>query len=70
MQAKTTYHALDRNILAVAAPSPSGWYAYIAVVEGRSHDAEMQGVLENGTALREEIARALFPQFEGKQYGN
>jgi hypothetical protein len=66
---KNIYCSLDKYILAVASTNPVGWTAYIGIVEGRDHDAEAQGVIESGTPLREEIARAMFPEFAKVEYG-
>jgi hypothetical protein len=67
---KPTYYALDRNIIAVATNLPyGGWGAYIGVVAGRDHSQELKGVLQTGTKVRERVARAMFPEFDGQPYG-
>jgi hypothetical protein len=66
------YHALDRNIIAVATLIPSSgekhWGAYIGIVDGRDHDSEQLDVVRRGTRLRENIAKALFPAWSDWPY--
>ena len=66
------YHALDRNIIAVATFIPSSgakaWGAYIAIVPGKDHRSEQIDVVRNGTRLRENVAKALFPSWANWPY--
>jgi hypothetical protein len=61
--------ALARKVLVVARPRVEGaWCAYIDAVPGERHEAEKWGVLENGDKLPSEVARVLFPMFDGVPY--
>lgn len=61
--------ALHSRILVVACTRIEGmWSAYIAPVAGENHDLEWEGVWRNGNKLGQEVAQALFPQFEGVPY--
>lgn len=57
------------NIIAVATPTIDGWKAFIAPVAGRNHDNEWPAVLQTGTTVDEDIARAMFPNFADVPYG-
>lgn len=62
-------HELSMVVVAVARTRIEGaWGAYIDAVPGYDHDAEQDKVLSNGTKLREDVARVLFPEFEGVPY--
>ena len=68
----TAFHdhkALSRCVMAVARTRVEcKWAAYIDAVPGMNHDNEYAAVLDHGDKLREDIARAIFPQFEGVPY--
>ena len=57
-----TYHALNKNVLAVAVHKGVEWLAYIDAVLGRNHDIEAQDVLNSGTLLNEQVVRAIFDE--------
>lgn len=62
-------HALACRVLAVARTRVEcAWTAYCDAVPGISHGREVQPVLDYGDTLGEEVARALFPQFDGVPY--
>jgi len=62
-------YALATCVLVVATSRVEGtWCAYCNDVPGRSHQHEIQGVLDHGDKLGEEVARAMFPEFEGVPY--
>ena len=61
--------ALHMNVLVVAHTRIEGaWCAYCRPVPGYNHDQEWEGVLNDGTKLSENYARALFPDFAGIPY--
>ena len=61
--------ALAMRVLAVAQTRIEGaWKAYVDAVPGIRHVDEISGVLQNGTELREEMARLLFPEFDDVPY--
>lgn len=63
------WRALDRKVLVVAVKRVEGyWCAYIGAVPGESHERELQDVRDHGAKLPENIALAIFPQFEGTPY--
>lgn len=65
------HRALAAYILTVARTRvDETWAAYVGVVRGLDHRMERHGVLELGTKLDEKVARALFPEFDGKPYAN
>lgn len=60
--------ALAQRVLAVAVSrldAPGAWTAYIDAVPGDSHKREAGIVCRDGDKLSEEMARLLFPRFEG-----
>lgn len=62
------YRALDSKVLTVAVhrlDAPEAWTAYIGAVPGQSHQREVDQVYERGNKLPENLARVIFPQFEG-----
>lgn len=60
---------LARDIVVVASTRVEGtWKAYIASTKERSHKDAVPAVLERGTAVREPIARVLFPHFKNLPY--
>jgi len=60
---------LASRVLAVASTRIEGkWKAYCDAVAGENHDREWQEVLDQGCKLREDIARLIFPIFEGIPY--
>lgn len=61
--------ALATKVLCVAHTRIEGaWSAFIDAVPGINHSNEMEAVFRHGTKLPEEIARLLFPLFEGVPY--
>lgn len=63
------YHALSSTALAAAHTHIEGtWRAYCRGVPGIDHTQEYQEVLRHGDQLDEQIARAIFPEFEGVPY--
>ena len=63
------HRALHQFVLCVATTRIEGaWAAYCRNVPGQSHRAEVQPVLDEGDALPEGVARALFPEFLGVPY--
>jgi len=61
--------ALAPTILVVANTRiECAWRAYIDSVPGMNHDIEWHSVLASGTTLPEEVALAIFPEFEGVPY--
>jgi hypothetical protein len=62
-------HALSMRVLVVATSRVEGaWCAYCDAVPGMTHSNEYQDVLDHGDKLGEEVARAMFPEFEGVPY--
>ena len=63
------WHTLARDILVVARTRVEGtWKAYIASTNERSHKDAVPAVLDRGTAVKEPIARYLFPHFKDLPY--
>lgn len=63
------WQGLSMTVLAVARTRiECAWAAYIKAVPGVDHDEEMEEVLRTGTKLTENVARAIFPDFEGVPY--
>ena len=61
--------SLGGNVLAVARTRINcAWAAYIDSVPGNDHCVEAPRVLKWGVKLPEEIARSMFPEFEGVRY--
>ncbi len=61
--------ALASKVLVVANTRVEcAWSAYCDAVPGMNHDHEVQPVLEHGSKLLEEVARALFPRFDDVPY--
>jgi len=57
---------LAHNVLAVATTRIEGaWKAYIGAVPGFNHELEKEEVFRQGTQLPEDVARCLFPDFDG-----
>ena len=66
---QVVWHTLARDILVVARTRIEGsWKAYIASTNERSHEDAVAEVLAHGTAVREPIARYLFPHFKDLPY--
>jgi len=62
-------HGLAPRALAVCTTRIEGaWCAYIAAVPGNDHRAEVVEVLNHGTKLLPEIARAMFPELAEVPY--
>lgn len=60
---------LARDIVVVARTRSEGtWKAYIGTTDEWSHPDATSDVLERGTAVRERVARAIFPQFKELPY--
>lgn len=57
---KIYYIPLDYKVIAVAVTRVDGWAAYIGAVPGLSHGVEYRQVLQDGTKLDEQVARAIF----------
>ena len=67
----TEWRALAPRVLVVAKTRVEcAWAAYIDAVPGRNHDEEAGEVLDYGAKLPEEVARLLFPRFEGVPYAH
>lgn len=63
------WKALDITVLVVAVRRiPGEWCAYIKGVPGISHMKELEIVKRWGSKLPENVALAIFPQFEGTPY--
>ena len=63
--------ALHHQILCVACTRIEGmWKAYIGPVPGNNHDTEWGTVFGEGSTLPVNVARALFPDFEGIPYAS
>lgn len=61
--------ALATRVLAVARTRVEGaWSAYVDAVPGKSHEDEVEPVLQQGAKLAERIARVLFPEFKDLPY--
>jgi len=61
--------ALHRQVLVVAKTRIEGrWKAYCAPVPGNDHYVEWYTVLRDGAQLPEELARPMFPEFDGVPY--
>jgi len=63
------HRALHQFVLCAATTRVEGtWAAYCRNVPGQNHRSEVQGVLDEGDALPEPVARAVFPDFHGVPY--
>lgn len=63
------WRALHQKVLVVAVKRiPGEWCVYIKNVPGERHIDELGEVKKWGAKLNEDIALALFPQFEGTPY--
>ena len=63
------YCALARMVLVVAKTRVEGvWSAYCDTVPGQNHDNEYIEVLRTGDKIPEQIARVIFPRFDGIPY--
>ncbi len=61
--------ALHKQVLVVARTRLEGtWKAYCAPVAGENHDHEWESVLRHGSQLPEDLARAIFAEFDGIPY--
>jgi hypothetical protein len=61
--------ALARNVLVVAETRADGmWKAYCDAVPGMNHDNEWQEVVRVGCQVSRRVARAMFPEFEEREY--
>ncbi len=60
------YYTLDSKVLCVAvAHEPmDDWSAYIGAVEGKNHEQEFKEVKAEGSKLRYDLAKILFPEFD------
>ncbi len=62
-------YPLHINCLVAATTRVEGsWSAYCAPVKGWDHKEEAKGVLQHGDKVPQELARALFPYFDGLPY--
>ena len=62
-------HSLSTEVLAVARTIIEGaWAAYIGAVSGLSTQQDQQHVLDFGTKMWEDSAKAIFPQFKELPY--
>ena len=65
------HKALSMRVLCVARTRIEGaWCAYCDAVPGLNHKEETRLVLSNGDKLPKNLAKALFPEFEGVPYSN
>ena len=63
------WRALAQTVLVVAVKRiPGEWCAYIKDVPGEKHERELEDVKAWGAKLPENLALAMFPQFEGTPY--
>ena len=63
--------ALHPDVLAVARTRIEGtWAAYVAAVPGEDHDWEAEHVLDRGTKLPFDVAKAVFPAFAELPYAS
>lgn len=62
------YYTLDSKVLVVAvAHEPiDDWSAYIGGVAGKNHEQEFKQVKAEGSKLRYDLAKILFPSFAKK----
>jgi hypothetical protein len=68
-KAETRWLALSSHVLvAMRTRIEFAWAAYIDAVPGMDHRYEFQEVLRVGTKLREDVARALFPEMDSIPY--
>ena len=68
-RATTRHRALATYVIAAARTRiECAWSAYIDSVPGYDHGEEFRDVLNHGSKLPEDIARAIFPEFEGVPY--
>lgn len=57
---------LDRRVIVVARKGAcNDWAAYIGAVPGENHDKEWREVRDHGSKIPEDVARVLFPEFDG-----
>lgn len=60
---------LHNSVMVLAVTRIEGaWKAYCFPVEGRDHDLEMGFWKYSGQQISENVARAIFPYFEGVPY--
>ena len=58
-------------IMAAAKTSkPGTWACWIGIVLGKDETLDLRSVLKDGTKLKEDIARAIFPRFKSFPYEN
>lgn len=63
--------ALSSRVLVIAKTRVEcAWTAYCDAVPGMRHEDETQQVLDYGAKLDEDVARALFPEFEEVLYAD
>lgn len=63
------YRPLSTRVLVAAQTRVEcTWAAYCDAVDGDDYDREMLEVLHTGVKLQEEVARALFPEFDQVPY--
>lgn len=66
---KVFRHTLARDILVVARTRVEGtWKAYIGSTGEWSHKNSVGAILDHGTAVREPLARVIFPHFKKLPY--
>ena len=62
-------YSFSPNVMAVARTRIEGaWAAYIDAVQGLSFQQDQKHVLDRGTKIPENFARAIFPQFKELPY--
>ncbi|MEE8489901.1 MAG: hypothetical protein V3S43_06160 [Acidimicrobiia bacterium] len=63
------YRTLGPDILAAARTRIEGtWAAYIGSAPSSRHEDDVNLILAQGAKLTEEVARAVFPKFNGVEY--
>jgi len=67
---RVAHRALAHDVMAVAHiwPAAGDFRVYIGTVPGRSHPMEVAEVLDHGTQVQEDIARAIFPRLDALTY--
>ena len=60
--------ALSSTVLVVAVWGLDGWRAYCDSVPGINHEKEYNSVLRHGVKIEEQVARSIFPLYDGIPY--